>query len=66
MIHKNEYGFVVSNKSENLALFKFKTNMDLKIIESSYSDHFGLKKSNKCILVNGTSPNKIELNIELL
>ena len=65
-INNSELGFIISNNSENLALFKFETNMDLKVIESSYSDRFGFKKSNKCILVSGTSPNKIELNIELL
>jgi hypothetical protein len=60
-------GYLSSSKN-NIDLLKlnFHSNIDLKIIESTYHDQFGISRANNCIQLNGISPIKIEIKLELL
>lgn len=65
-IREHELGFILSNGITDLAYMKFNKNISAKIIDANYSDRFGYTTSSKCILVKLTSPNKIELKINLI
>jgi uncharacterized heparinase superfamily protein len=63
---KTENGIILSKNNIDLLKFNLNTNIDLKIIESTYHDQFGISRANNCIQLNGISPIKIEIKLELL
>jgi uncharacterized heparinase superfamily protein len=63
---KTQNGIILSKNNIDLLKFNLNTNIDLKIIESTYHDQFGISRANNCIQLNGISPIKIEIKLELL
>jgi uncharacterized heparinase superfamily protein len=63
---KNENTILLSKNSIELVKLNFHSNVDLKIIETTYHDQFGVALANKCIQIHGISPIKIEMKLELL
>jgi uncharacterized heparinase superfamily protein len=65
-VKKTENDIILSKKNIDLLKLNFHSNIDLKIIESTYHDQFGISRANYCIQLNGISPIKIEIKLELL